>query len=285
MEVTTVTTADMGLLNAVRRTVESAYDAYLCVAFAHARGVRLIARELEGARSRGARVRLLATTVFDRDGECRRALSDALALGVDVRIHNRSTGTFHPKLYLSERPAETRAVIASANLTGGLLANHEIGVELRAPSRDGAIAEAWEWAEALWVDAQSRAWVPAAADEPADAIAPELLAALRKLQGETIETLADGRPNRIVEVDQSGVLVETEGSRRKRSGPQRVEPWMLNDAWEHLRERGELTNRELLDGLRVMRSSAVCAMLARVPGVQVASRRPIVLRLAGRGVE
>jgi hypothetical protein len=77
-----------------------------------------------------------------------------------------------------------------------------------------------------------------------------------------------------------GVLVETEESRRKRSGPQLVEPWMLNDAWAHLRERGELTNTVLLKGLRIMRSSAVCAMFARIPGVQVASRRPITLRLA-----
>lgn len=283
MDVATVTTADLGLLSAVRRTLDAAQSGYLCVAFAHPRGVRLLARELERARARRARVRLLATTVFDRGGECRRALSDAVSLGVDVRIHNRAKGTFHPKLYLAERGGEARAVVASANLTGGLLTNHEVGVELRGSRRDEAIAQAWDWAERLWDDASSEAWVPVAADAPPDAIAPELLAVLRGLEGRTIGTLADGSPNRIVEVDPSGVLVETKESRRKGSGPQRVDPWMLNDAWAHLRERGELTNRELLKGLRVMRSSAVCAMLALVPGVRIVSTRPIVLRVPPTG--
>ena len=268
----------MNLLSAVRRTLDAAQDAYLCVAFAHPRGVRLLSRELERAKARRARVRLLATTVFDRGGDCRRALGDAASLGVDVRIHNRSKGTFHPKLYLGERPGEVRAVIASANLTGGLLANHEVGVELRGSRQDDAIAQAWAWGESLWEDAQTEAWITVAADALPDAIAPELLTVLQKLEGETIATLSDESPNRIVEVDRSGVLVETKDSTRKQSGPQLVEPWMLNDAWEHLRERGMLTNQELLKGLRIMRSSAVCAMLARVPGVRVVSKRPIALQ-------
>ncbi len=47
---------------------------------------------------------------------------------------------------------------------------------------------------------------------------------------------------------------------------------MLNLAWEYLRTRGELRNTVLLNELRVHRSSAVCAMLARVPSVEIASR-------------
>ena len=58
---------------------------------------------------------------------------------------------------------------------------------------------------------------------------------------------------------------------------------LLNLAWDVLRARGELSNRVLLDELRVHRSSFVCALLARLPGVELASSRPIVLRYrAGR---
>ena len=56
--------------------------------------------------------------------------------------------------------------------------------------------------------------------------------------------------------------------------------WMLHTAWEHLKATGSLTNRYLLapDGLNVMRSSTVCALLARLPGVEVVATRPIELR-------
>ena len=55
---------------------------------------------------------------------------------------------------------------------------------------------------------------------------------------------------------------------------------MLETAWEHLVREGSLSNKHLLagTGLNVKRSSAVCAILARLPGVEVASSTPIVLR-------
>ncbi len=46
---------------------------------------------------------------------------------------------------------------------------------------------------------------------------------------------------------------------------------MIGLAWDTLRAHGTLTNRYLLDGLHVHRSSFVCALLARLPGVR---RRP-----------
>jgi len=96
------------------------------------------------------------------------------------------------------------------------------------------------------------------------------------------ETLGPNpKPNRLVEVTPVEVLVETERTERDRTGPQAVPAWMLNLAWEYLRARGELSNSTLLKELRVHRSSAVCAMLARVPGVEVASTRPITLRWQG----
>jgi hypothetical protein len=59
---------------------------------------------------------------------------------------------------------------------------------------------------------------------------------------------------------------------------------MLNLAWDALRARGRLTNRELLDELRVHRSSFVCGILARLPGVEREDGREIALRYAGAAV-
>jgi hypothetical protein len=100
--------------------------------------------------------------------------------------------------------------------------------------------------------------------------------------GTTIATLANGKPNRIVGVTYDGVLVETEASKAKGTGPQLVDAWMLESAWTHLRRHGSLTNAYLVSssGLNVKRSAAVCAILAKLPGVQVASSRPIELRFS-----
>lgn len=95
-----------------------------------------------------------------------------------------------------------------------------------------------------------------------------------------VTTLSNGRVNRIDGVSRDGVTVSTDASDEKGAGPQLVPAWMLNVAWNHLRVTGSLTNRYLLasDGLNVKRSSAVCALLATVPGVTIASSRPIELR-------
>lgn len=109
-----------------------------------------------------------------------------------------------------------------------------------------------------------------------------LEAELRKLEQAvgSVVTLANGKRNRIERVDGAGVLMSTEASDAKGSGAQLVPAWMINVAWRHLRASGSLTNRYLLssDGLNVKRSSAVCALLARLPGVEVVSSRPIELR-------
>ncbi len=56
---------------------------------------------------------------------------------------------------------------------------------------------------------------------------------------------------------------------------------MIELAWDWLVAHGTLTNRHLLatGGLNVKRSSLVCALLARLPGVRVVSTRPIELAL------
>lgn len=111
-----------------------------------------------------------------------------------------------------------------------------------------------------------------------DVLAPDLGQMLARLQQRSpaITTVAEGRPNWITGVKPTGVWIETEASRAKGTGPQLVPAWMINVAWDHLRSQGSLEQRFLLatDGLNVKRSAAVMALLARLPGVTVASSRP-----------
>ena len=102
--------------------------------------------------------------------------------------------------------------------------------------------------------------------------------------GTAVQTLGRGQPNWVAELGASGVRIETERSRALGGEAQLVPAWMLQSAWSHLNEHGRLTNKHLLatDGLNVKRSSAVCALLSQLPGVEVESRRPIVLRLRRR---
>lgn len=57
MDVATVTTADHGLLRAVRTVLAEADEALLCVAFVQERGLRLLEKELEGRQARRAATR------------------------------------------------------------------------------------------------------------------------------------------------------------------------------------------------------------------------------------
>ena len=100
--------------------------------------------------------------------------------------------------------------------------------------------------------------------------------------GSTIPTLSTGKPNRITGIAPEGVYVVTEKSEREGKPPQLVDAWMLEAGWSYLQSNGSITNEFLLsgDGLNVKRSSVVCALLARLPGVAVVSRRaPILLEL------
>lgn len=99
--------------------------------------------------------------------------------------------------------------------------------------------------------------------------------------GDTIVTLASGALNTIVDVTPEGVTVDTQRTKVSGNGPQIVPAWMIEVAWRRLQERRRLTNKELLstEDLNVKRSSFICALLAQLPEVEVASTRPIVLEL------
>jgi len=283
MDVETVTTSDRSLLRAVRGTLDGASEVLLCVAFVQPRGLHLVEKELRALASRRARPRLLVTTTFEANPQA--ALGLAHSFGVEVRVLNPGSGsTYHPKLYLGSRGEQAQAVVGSANLTGGLATNVEAAVWMSGRRRDAPIARAWDWAESLWQDPRAQAWQPGAAAEGEEELEPELLALISAAarQDPVFRTLGRSpQENVVTEVTPSEVLVETARSRDRTGGPAWIPAWMFNLAWDELRARGELSNRTLLDDLRVHRSSAVCAILARLPPVEVMPGRQITLRWKG----
>jgi hypothetical protein len=86
------------------------------------------------------------------------------------------------------------------------------------------------------------------------------------------------RLNRVTELTPTEALVQTERSQAAGSMGEPIPAWMFNLAWDTLKMHGRLSNRQLLDDLRVHRSSAVCAMLARVRWVRVTGGRQIELQ-------
>ena len=97
--------------------------------------------------------------------------------------------------------------------------------------------------------------------------------------GTAILTLSTKNLNRVTAVDRKGVWVETERSMRLGAGPQLVPAWMIAAAWDRLRDKGELSQQELLNELNVKRSAFVCALVAKFPEVHIRSTRPTVLEL------
>lgn len=94
--------------------------------------------------------------------------------------------------------------------------------------------------------------------------------------GDVVPTISRSEPNTIGEIRDDGVKVLT-----TRSSPSfsLVPAWMLNAAWRILKEQGTVTSDDIRG---VRRSSAVFAMLARLPGVEVRSSTPIVLSISER---
>ncbi len=281
MHVETVSTADQSLLGAVRATLASAKNALLCVAFVHSRGVHLVEKELKAL---AGGTRLLVTTTFDQTNGS--ALAVAAQHGAVVRTLNPGSGSsYHPKVYLARSGNKVQAVVGSANLTGGLATNLEVGVLMRGTMDDRPLATLHDWAESMWNDRRGEHWLPLVAAEGGgdDELAPWLLDALsREAAREPVfRTLGSGAENEVTEVTRSEVLVSTERARRKTGQAAPIPAWMFNIAWDYLNAKGELTNQVLLNHLRVHRSSAVCAILARLPGVEPVPGR-VAVRLKSR---
>ncbi len=267
------------LLPSLRASLADADSALLCVAFANQKGVNLLGPQLKVL---GRRCRLVVTSSFSGETTAT-ALASAAAMHIGVRVLNPSSGTFHPKLYLARKGTASVAVVGSANLTGGLVSNIEAAAVLKGALDDPAIADAWTLGERLWDHPANISWSAGRLSLPPEELGDELLAALRRAvpDGSVLGTLAEGRPNLVTAVTPQGVYVVTASSKAKGLPAQLVPAWMLQLAWDYLRLHRALTNHYLLaaDGLNVKRSSAVCTLLARLPGVEVVSTGPIALRL------
>jgi hypothetical protein len=115
---------------------------------------------------------------------------------------------------------------------------------------------------------------------------PELLQLLRDLAAATpvVQTLSRQHANRIDRVEPAGVWLTIETASSKGTGPQRVPAWMLNAAWHHLQEHGELSQQYLrsASGLNVKRSAAVMALLAHLPGVEHRPAPTVLIHAPGR---
>ena len=281
MKVNTAQTTDGSLLQALRDNLANADEALLAVAFVNEAGVHLLSKQL---RQLGDKTRLLATTTFGTTTGA--GLAMASSLGTQLRTLNPSGGTFHSKAFLTRRNnGDAALVIGSSNLTGGLLSNIEVATVVRGTMDDEAIAEAWTWAEDVWRHTKAKPWAKELAQAQGPTKFDERLHQL--LQTATREnakflTLSHDKPNIVTALTPTGLYVETEASLLKGSQPQLVPSWMFELAWQTLQARGYVTQQAVLNELNIKRSAAVCAILARLPGVEVdQSGRGTVLRWIG----
>jgi hypothetical protein len=272
MEVVTITnpgsaSAEQSILGGVREALTGVDEALLAVAFVQIAGVNFLEKQLKAL---GSTTRLVVTAAFGMTNPA--ALAAACSFGTSLKVHAPTSGTYHPKLYMGRSGSKAVAVIGSANLTGGLVSNVEAAVMLRGTLDDAPIRSAWDFAEALWTDDRSRAWVPGDLPVVEEAFSSELygliLTAVAATGGQ-FTTIAKDKPNHVTEVTTTGLYVVTDASAAKSAPAQFVPAWMIEIAWDYLRAHGRLTNRFLLDadGLNVKRSSFVCALLAKLPGV------------------
>ena len=106
----------------------------------------------------------------------------------------------------------------------------------------------------------------------------EIIRLLRELSGRApITTLGHCKPNFITRVDRDNAWVETEKSRREKTGPQPVPLDWIVDSYETLRKQGSLSRADL--GPKASKRSAfIFALLAQLPHVDT-STNPIGLRI------
>lgn len=111
---------------------------------------------------------------------------------------------------------------------------------------------------------------------------PDLLHRIRAVvqEGDVVHTLERRMPNVIERIAPEGILVTTQRSEANVGGPSLVPAWMFNFVWDLLHER-ERVERDHVDratrGAKVKRSSAVFAILERLPEVHIVQRRPVAL--------
>jgi HKD family nuclease len=263
------------LLSEMRSIFIGASSALLCVAFINRTGVALLEEELSRIGKSG---RILLTTVFG--STTKPALTALHRFGLQIKILNLSAGTYHPKVYISESAKIKAAAVGSANLTSGLIKNVEVMTVFRGEPSWNPLREISYLAEDLWSHKSAiifRDYLVEAKDETfSDELLKKICAHI--LIGTEIHTISQGKTNRIVDINPAGVLIETKSGIAKNIGPQLVDAWMIELAWDYIRANGEISNKYLCNELRVKRSAAVCLILSCFPEVEVASTLPVVLK-------
>jgi hypothetical protein len=94
-------------------------------------------------------------------------------------------------------------------------------------------------------------------------------------EGETIPTIVQRKPNIVVDISADGILVETDRTVAMGAGPRLVPAALINTDWERLTTTGRLRNSEASH-----RGSFCCALFARFPDVEIATTRPLEIRIA-----
>lgn len=285
---------DRPALDAVRALLDGADDVFAAVAYVTRPGVELIKRELREVTRGDGRLRVLTT--FDFGLTEPDALDTLVDLGAEVRIAELRKRAYHPKVFLGARRESRSAMVGSTNLTvAAMLANVEASVA--ATGREGARVheQARAQLEPLWSSDEVAPYrygtkavellprprvVDALRQRPGGGpsvgvaergelgVFPVIWRAIEELCAQRdVVTTAKGKTNRLLGFDSTnGVLVGTE----KSPDGQRVPPWMFRTVAEAviLRDRMPLQAKGQADCtnyLRVMRSSAVAAVLAALP--------------------
>ncbi len=266
---------DGNLLNEMRRVFDNSQKALLCVAFINRMGVALLESELSGVGRSG---RILLTTVF---GDTTKTALQALHKhGFKIKILNLSPGTYHPKIYITESKFFKTAAIGSANLTSGLIKNVEAMTVLRGSPTWQPIKDVTDLAEDLWLHDSAVSFQDFLSDAKEEVLSDDLLFKIKSAipLGSEILTISHSQPNKVVDINPAGILVQTKRSDSKKTGPQLIDAWMLQLAWDYIKSNGQLSNTMLCNELHVHRSAGVCAILAQLSEIEVTSTFPVVLR-------
>ncbi len=266
---------DGSLLNEMRGVFEGSQSALLCVAFINRMGVALLENELSKIGHAG---RILLTTVF---GDTTKPALQALQkYGFKIKILNLSSGTYHPKIYITDSNIFKTAAIGSANLTSGLIKNVEAMTVLRGSASWQPINDITNLAEDLWLHDSAVSFQDFLSDAKDEILSEDLLLKFKNSipLGSEILTIARSQPNKVIDINPAGILIQTKRSVAKKTGPQLVDAWMLQLAWDYIKTSGQLSNTMLCNELHVHRSAAVCAILAQLSEIEVTSTFPVILR-------
>lgn len=131
--------------------LDEADEILISVAFLRSRGLDAIYARLLACLQRGGRVRIHAGLDFRlTDPEALERLAKLVRRWPEcvVFLASGKGATFHPKAYLARSGARFRAMVGSANLTGGALdANEELSIGLEGARGDPLVSQLLAWFE------------------------------------------------------------------------------------------------------------------------------------------